>query len=142
MTKIDGKYIEAVGRRKTSIARVRMWSAAKLEFEVNGKTANEYFKTDEERRLVVAPFEKGEAGSKWRISVKVVNTSKIRITPRKLEEIYHTRYSGSPGGLRVIKAKETAEKKGYPELLKLAIYHMLPGNKLRRQMMKNLIIEE
>ena len=71
MTKIDGKYIEAVGRRKTSIARVRMWSAAKLEFEVNGKTANEYFKTDEERRLVVAPFEKGEAGSKWRISVKV-----------------------------------------------------------------------
>src|SRR3989344_1349442 len=74
--------------------------------------------------------------------VKIVNASKIRITPRKLEEIYHTRYSGSPGGLRVTKAKETAEKKGYPELLKLAIYHMLPGNKLRRQMMKNLIIEE
>ena len=74
--------------------------------------------------------------------VKVVNASKIRITPRKLTEIKHKRYSGSPGGLRVISAKETVEKKGYPELLRLAIYHMLPGNKLRRQMMKNLIIEE
>src|SRR3989344_8918730 len=74
--------------------------------------------------------------------VKIVNASKIKITPKKLEEIYHTRYSGSPGGLRVIKAKETVEKKGYPELLKLAIYHMLPGNKLRREMMKNLKIEK
>jgi len=65
------KYIGAVGRRKTSVARVRMWNAGKMEFEVNGKTANEYFKTEDERRLVVAPFEKGETGSKWRISVKV-----------------------------------------------------------------------
>ncbi|OGI92409.1 50S ribosomal protein L13 [Candidatus Nomurabacteria bacterium RIFCSPLOWO2_01_FULL_46_18] len=74
--------------------------------------------------------------------VKVVNASKIRITSRKLTEIKHKRYSGSPGGLRVISAKETVEKKGYPELLRLAIYHMLPGNKLRREMMKNLKIEK
>lgn len=74
--------------------------------------------------------------------VKIVNASKIRITPRKLTEIKHKRYSGSPGGLRVISAKETVAKKGFPELLKLTIFKMLPGNKLRRKMMKNLKIEK
>ena len=74
--------------------------------------------------------------------VKVVNASKLRITTKKLEEIYHTRYSGIPGGLRVLKGVETAEKKGLKELIKLATYRMLPGNKLRRVMMKNLKVED
>ncbi len=75
-------------------------------------------------------------------AVKVINASKIKITEKKLEEIYHTRYSGYPGGLRITKAKETKEKKGMSELVKLAVYQMLPGNKIRREMMKNLSIEE
>lgn len=74
--------------------------------------------------------------------VKVINASKLKITAKKLEEIYHTRYSGIPGGLRVISGTETAEKMGFKELIKLAIYQMLPGNKLRRIMMKNLTIED
>ncbi len=74
--------------------------------------------------------------------VKVINAGKIRITPKKLESIYHTRYSGYPGGQRVLKGTETKEKKGMRELVRLATYHMLPGNKLRRTMMKNLTIEE
>lgn len=74
--------------------------------------------------------------------VKVINASKIRITSKKLESIYHTRYSGIPGGLRILKGVETVEKKGFKELLKLAIFQMLPDNKLRRDMMKNLTIEE
>lgn len=76
------------------------------------------------------------------IPVKVINASKIRITPKKLESIYHTRYSGYPGGQRVLKGTETKEKKGMRELVRLATYHMLPGNKIRRTMMKNLTIEE
>lgn len=74
--------------------------------------------------------------------VKVVNASKIRITAKKLESIYHTRYSGIPGGLRILKGTETAEKKGMKELVKLATYKMLPDNKLRRTMMKNLTITD
>ena len=74
-------------------------------------------------------------------AVKVINVSKLRITPRKLEQIYHTRYSGIPGGLRIMKGSYTAEKKGLKELIRLATYQMLPGNKLRREMMKNLKIE-
>ena len=73
--------------------------------------------------------------------VKVVNASKLKITPKKLAEIYHTRYSGIPGGLRISKGEETVGKKGLKELIKLAIYQMLPSNKLRRTMMKNLKIE-
>ncbi len=74
--------------------------------------------------------------------VRVLNASKIKITQKKLESIQHLRYSGYPGGLRVLKGTETKEKKGMSELIKLATYHMLPGNKLRRTMMKHLTIEE
>lgn len=74
--------------------------------------------------------------------VKVINAGKIKITAKKLDEIFHTRYSGYPGGLRVIKGTETKEKRGMKELIKLAVYRMLPGNKIRREMMKNLKIEE
>lgn len=76
------------------------------------------------------------------IPVKVINAKKLRITPKKLESIYHTRYSGMRGGLRILKGTETAEKKGLKELIKLATYKMLPDNKLRRTMMKNLKIED
>ena len=74
--------------------------------------------------------------------VKVLNASKIKITAKKLDELVHKRYSGIPGGLRIVKGKETVEKKGFKELIRLSIYQMLPGNKLRREMMKKLKIEE
>lgn len=74
--------------------------------------------------------------------VTVTNSSKIRITNKKLKDIFHTRYSGYPGGLRILKASHTVDTKGFKELVKLSVYHMLPGNKLRREMMKHLTVEE
>ncbi len=70
------KYVEAIGRRKTSTARVRIWQAAKSGFIVNGKDAKEYFKTEEERRLVSDPIIKGindgeKADYKWKVEAKV-----------------------------------------------------------------------
>lgn len=73
--------------------------------------------------------------------VKVTNASKMSISPKKISEIAHERYSGYPGGLRTIGAKETIEKKGHKELLRLAVDRMLPKNKLHKEMMKNLKIE-
>ena len=52
--------------------------------------------------------------------VKVINASKLRITEAKLAEIFHTRYSGIPGGLRVISGTETRDKEGLKELIRLA----------------------
>jgi small subunit ribosomal protein S9 len=69
------KYIEAVGRRKTSTARVRITPATKTSFVVNGKDAKEYFQTEGERRLIQDPMVKGaiegKPVTKWSIEAKV-----------------------------------------------------------------------
>ncbi|NNM84096.1 30S ribosomal protein S9 [Candidatus Parcubacteria bacterium] len=45
------QFITAVGRRKTAIATVRMTPASKGSIIVNGKTAKEYFKTNERAKI-------------------------------------------------------------------------------------------
>ncbi|HEY4494161.1 MAG TPA: 30S ribosomal protein S9 [Candidatus Paceibacterota bacterium] len=65
------KYTEAVGRRKTSTARVRIHEAAKVSFIVNGKDAREYFQTEESRRLVLGPTVNLGTTTKWHIEAKV-----------------------------------------------------------------------
>jgi large subunit ribosomal protein L13 len=74
--------------------------------------------------------------------VKVINASKMSITAKKLATISYARYSGLPGGLKILKAGQVAEKKGMKELVRLATYKMLPSNQLRPKMMKNLTIED
>ena len=74
--KLTEKYIEATGRRKTSTARVRIFESNKMSFVVNGKEAKEYFKTEEERRLVLDPLVKGipasgTKGLKWTVEAHV-----------------------------------------------------------------------
>lgn len=65
-----GKYIEAVGRRKTSTARVRIMEAAKASFVVNGEDAKEYFKTEDQRRLILDPIVKGTSASGTKSDIK------------------------------------------------------------------------
>lgn len=72
------KYIEAVGRRKTSTARVRITESSKTHFVVNGVDVKEYFKTEVERRLVLDPIVKGltvgeaKTDTKWSVEVHVI----------------------------------------------------------------------
>lgn len=69
-----GKYVEAIGRRKTSTARVRITESTKAHFLINEKDAKDYFKTEGERRLVLDPMVKGlPTGStrKWSVEVHV-----------------------------------------------------------------------
>lgn len=51
------KYFESVGRRKTSVARVRFTphAAKKLEILVNGKKLEDYFPLSKLQTMVVAP---------------------------------------------------------------------------------------
>ena len=65
------KYIEAIGRRKTSTARVRITESSKINFIVNKKDSKEYFKTESERKLVQDPLLKVVPGSKWNIEAQV-----------------------------------------------------------------------
>jgi len=45
--KLKGKYIGAIGRRKTSTARVRLYKNGSGLITVNGVAANKYFKEEE-----------------------------------------------------------------------------------------------
>jgi small subunit ribosomal protein S9 len=50
------RYIEAIGRRKTSTARVRLTPASKNSFVINDKNLDTYFPTEEMRGLAVKPL--------------------------------------------------------------------------------------
>ena len=71
------KYIEAIGRRKTSTARVRIKESTKANFLINGKDSKEYFKSEVEQRLILDPMikglkvEQGKPGQKWNVEVHV-----------------------------------------------------------------------
>lgn len=51
-----GGYHWGTGRRKTSIARVRIKQGNGV-FKVNGKDIDEYFRVERDRRTIVAPLE-------------------------------------------------------------------------------------
>ena len=66
------KYFESLGRRKTSTARIRIWPASKASFIINGMDAKDYFKTEEQRRLIQDPMIKGqEVANKWSVEALV-----------------------------------------------------------------------
>ncbi len=71
MTETKHKYIEAVGRRKTSIARVRATPAAKNTFHINEKSISEYFKSEGQRIIVMQSLETSKNGEALHITVKV-----------------------------------------------------------------------
>ena len=74
--------------------------------------------------------------------VKITNAGKISITNKKIMGKAYKNYSGYPGGLRETGMKKVITDKGMKESLRIAIKGMLPKNKLRDRMMKNLIIIE
>ncbi|MEK7478278.1 MAG: 50S ribosomal protein L13 [Patescibacteria group bacterium] len=84
-----------------------------------------------------ATFERHIAGT---AKVKVINASKIKLLNNKLNTKYYKHYSGYPGGMKKEMMAQVVTKKGYGEVFRKAIYGMLPGNKLRPLMMKNLTI--
>lgn len=76
------------------------------------------------------------------VTVTVKNISKIKVTGNKMKNSVHKRYSGYPGGQRVMPLDYIVAKKGHSELLIHAVSGMLPKNKLQDIRMKNLIIED
>jgi len=76
------------------------------------------------------------------VSVEIINASKVDFSNKKITGKVYKKYSGFPGGLREEQAKETIAKKGYREVIRRAVYGMLPINKLRNSRMKKLTISE
>ncbi len=69
--KFGTRYIEAVGRRKTSTARVRITEAAKASVVINGKELAEYFVTAELQKIVGEALEKSKVTGKFVMTVLV-----------------------------------------------------------------------
>lgn len=71
--KID--YTFAVGRRKTSIARVRIYRG-KAENSINSMPAEKYFAGEVAAKLMAKPFGATETSDKYYFSAKVVGGGK------------------------------------------------------------------
>lgn len=65
------RYFEAVGRRKTAVVRVRLFTRGEKEFFVNEKPFQVYFPDFELQQIARASLEKMKCLDKFRISSKV-----------------------------------------------------------------------
>ena len=72
--------------------------------------------------------------------VTVQNASKVKITGGKLKTKVYRHHTGFIGGMKSATMAEVIEKKGIEEVIKRAVWGMLPTNKLRSQMIKRLKI--
>jgi len=65
------KYFEAVGRRKNSTARVRIWADDSGEITVNGKDYKKYFPTEDLATIANAPLRKIKMLETFRVSALI-----------------------------------------------------------------------
>lgn len=64
-------YIEAIGRRKTASARVRITESAKNAFNVNGKSLEDYFKVKELLEIAGEALLKSKTPAHFSVSAKI-----------------------------------------------------------------------
>lgn len=69
---VGNKYVEGVGRRKTSVARVRITPASKNSFAINDRELESYFPTAELRHVVESPLNTAKAGS-FKVTAKITS---------------------------------------------------------------------
>jgi small subunit ribosomal protein S9 len=70
---IKGEYYYGMGRRKTAVARVRLYPNGDGSITINGKTAQAYFGTrDTHMATMNAPLRVLELGNSYNMSVRVV----------------------------------------------------------------------
>lgn len=65
------EYFEAVGRRKTAVARVRLWAKGKGDFVVNNKPYQEYFPTLKLREISISALKTMKCLEQFNVTVLV-----------------------------------------------------------------------
>lgn len=75
------------------------------------------------------------------VTVEIVNVSKLDVPEKKKTEIYQT-YSGHPGGRKTETLQRLATRRGYAEVVRRTVAGMLPSNKLKKILLKQLVISE
>jgi large subunit ribosomal protein L13 len=90
--------------------------------------------------LLMGKDEVGSRRNKLRdIKVVVINTDTVALSGNKEEDKLYRTYSGYPGGLREISVGRQREKDSR-KIVELAVFGMLPKNKMRPRMMTNLLL--
>lgn len=89
-----------------------------------GKTSPDY------ARHIAAPMQ-----------VTITNVSKLDIPEKKRKEIYQS-FSGYPGGRKTETLGHLANRRGYAEIVRRTVAGMLPGNKLKKIRLAQLVITE
>jgi len=113
---------------------VRKWYLVDAEGKILGRLASEVAKIlqGKHRPIYTPHVDTGD-------HVVIVNAEKVVLTGKKLKNKLYYRYSGYPGGMKVINAERLLHT--HPErLLWYAIKGMLPKNKLGRAMLKKVRI--
>lgn len=77
-----------------------------------------------------------------KVEVSIINAAKTKIPAKKLLEKEYYSFSGYPGGRTSQTLAKVIEKYGYEEVFRKAVYGMLPKNKLRKPMLKNLVVTD
>lgn len=67
----DTTYFEGLGRRKTSIARVRITPESKTHFSINDRDLATYFPTKELQEVLTNPFATAKVEQKFKVTVLV-----------------------------------------------------------------------
>ncbi|MDD2548393.1 MAG: 30S ribosomal protein S9 [Candidatus Pacebacteria bacterium] len=70
-TKKQVKYISTVGKRKTAVARIRLFQKGKNKITVNEKDYKDYFQTEDMQGKVREPIDKMKITDKFDISILV-----------------------------------------------------------------------
>jgi small subunit ribosomal protein S9 len=65
------RYFEAVGRRKTAVCRLRLFTRGEKEIIINEKSYKDYFPDFELQQIVISPLEKMNCQGRFRILAKV-----------------------------------------------------------------------
>ncbi len=76
------------------------------------------------------------------VKVQVVHAAHLALEQKKINTKEYVRYTGYPGGLKKESLRSLIQRQGHKEALRRAVYNMLPSNKLRNGMMKNLSITD
>ena len=71
--------------------------------------------------------------------VVVVNADRVVVTGKKAEQKVYRRHSGYPGGLKTTSYERMMERRP-EEILRKAVYGMMPKTRLARQQMRKLKI--
>jgi small subunit ribosomal protein S9 len=66
--KVKPTYVWGVGRRKSAVARVRI-APGSGKIEINGRTLNDYFTFERDRKAIFGPLEVTNTGGKMDVFV-------------------------------------------------------------------------